>query len=446
MFSISGGLMRVCGGWSRRDFLHVGALPIVGLGLPQVLQAPAAAAVPADQLSCIFVYLWGAPSHYESFDPKPDLPAEVRSRYKPIPTNVDGIQVSEHLPRLARQADLYTLVRCMHHDINIHPIAGHLAMTGIRTSAGLEGPNHGAVVSKFLEPRNALPTFVRVGKRLTDEPIVPTGQDGGFLGNTYQPFEVPDAKAPLDKIASLALPEGVTPSRMERRKTTLRLLDQFQSQVESAAAVTQAAAYQRALALVTAPEAKQAFDLGREPEALRDRYGRSDFGQNCLLARRLVESGVRFVQVNWSSHPVRDRGWDSHGSSFGGAVHNLHEFHLPTLDQSLSALFQDLKDRGMLEKTLVVVTGEFGRTMQINNSGGRDHWAGVYTSLLAGAGLRGGRAIGASDAQGVYPDGISASPEDLTMDIYRILGLDISNTLRQAQIVKDAPGIPGLLG
>ncbi len=159
-----------------------------------------------------------------------------------------------------------------------------------------------------------------------------------------------------------------------------------------------------------------------------------------------MESGVRFVQVNWSSHPVRDRGWDTHGANFGGAVHTMHDFHLPVLDQALSALIDDLRDRGMLERTLVVVTGEFGRTMQVNAQAGRDHWAGVYTSMLLGAGLRGGRVIGASDAEGQYPDGIHATPEDMTMDIYRMLGLDISNTLRQAQIVKDAPGIPGLLG
>ncbi len=445
MISITGGWKRDCGGWSRREFLRVGAIPALGLALPNALRAAAAAGGKRD-LSCVFIYLWGAPSQYETFDPKPDLPSEVRGRYRPIATPVDGLQVCEHLPRLAELAPRYTLVRSMHHDINIHPIAGHYAMTGLRTFAGFEGPNHGAVVSRFLPPRNVLPTFVRVGKRLTDEPIVPTGQDGGFLGNIYQPFEVSDAKLPLERIAALNLPDGVGPARMERRKDLLSALDSGVRRLDEQHTAAHDASYARAMSLVTSPEAKRAFDLSREPTPMRERYGPQDFQQNCLLARRLIEAGVRFVQVNWSSHPVRDKGWDSHGSNFGGAVSNLHSFHLPTFDRGLSTFISDMHDRGLLENTLVVVTGEFGRTLQVNGQEGRDHWAGVYTSMFLGGGLAGGRVIGASDARGEYPDSKSYSPADTSLEIYKMLGLDVSTTLRVANIVKDAPGIPELTG
>ena len=273
-----------------------------------------------------------------------------------------------------------------------------------------------------------------------DQPITPTGQDGGFLGNMYSPFRVADATQPLEKIASMTPPAGVTPQRAARRGRLYRTVQQFQRDVESDETVVLDSAYERAFALATSPRAKAAFDLSREPEAACDAYGRYPFGQGALMARRLVEAGVRFVQVNWREHPIRDYGFDNHGDNFN----KLQKHQLPQIDQTVTTLLGDLESRGILEKTLVFVTGEFGRTPKINGSAGRDHWPFCFSYLLAGAGIPGGRVIGASDRLAAYPVLDPVSPQQTAVSVFRRLGLDLDR-LQAERVIEQTDGIPHLL-
>lgn len=448
MIRLTSGQRQNCQGTSRRDFLQVGALSFLGLTLPQLVQRRAeAASSQGNDVNCIFIFLWGGPSHHETFDPKPNAPEDIRSRYKAIPTSVDGVTICEHLPRLARMAKHYTLIRNLTHSQSLHPMGAHFALTGHNMApGGTEYPNHGAVLARYLGPRQALPPFIRIGKVLIDQPIDPTGQGGGFLGSAHQPFGVVKPRDPIEKMAAFSLPEGVTPRRMGRRQRIFQALDELQADGETDRLRARDVAYERAFSLVTSPEAKGAFDLSQEPPKLREEYGDSDFGQGCLMARRLVSAGARLVQVNWSGHPVVDQGWDTHSATFGGSVHNLHKFHLPVLDQGVGTLIRDLADRGMLEKTLVVITGEFGRTPKVEPTGGRGHWPGVYSSIMLGAGIPGGRVIGESDPHGAYPETRGYSPEDRTVEIYRLLGMDTRQRLRRDLIVSTAAGIPELYG
>lgn len=448
MFRLLSGWQRTCQGITRRELMRVGALGMITL--PELLRLQAAGAADAsNDRSCIFIFLWGGPSHLETFDPKPEAPAEVRGPFGAVDTPVPGIRLCEHLPNLAKLADRYTLIRCMHHDNVNHPQAATYALTG-NFSPTTEYPNHGSTVARFLPQRGALPAFIRVGRSLYDSAGKVTGEGGGFLGSGYAPFTVEDPTQPLDRIASLNLPEGVSLARLERRRALFRALDRLCAGMESGLAAGKDAAYRKAFDLVLSPEARRAFDLSREPAAIRERYGfdrvkncETTFGQCCLAARRLIEAGARFVQVNWSNQS-NHHGWDYHNEGTGGTVKDYARWHLPILDRALSALLLDLEQRGLLEKTLVIAVGEFGRTPKLNSAGGRDHWATVYTALIAGAGIPGGRAIGASDRLGAEPDGIVCRPENMTMSIYELLGLDIAQTLRNARIVADAPGIPGL--
>ncbi len=448
MLSLWNGTARTCAGVSRRKLLQAGTITAAGLSLPQWLAARAAGAAADRGMACIFIFLWGGPSHHETFDPKPAAPSDVRGPFGCIPTKTDGLQISEHLPHLARQSRLFTVIRNMSHTVDAHPDAGTYTLTGRIATAGLRYPNLGATVAKFSGPRGAVPPFVRSSPDLFDLLAPPQGQDGGFLGNAYGPFAVNDPTLPLEQIASFSPPAQVSLGRVERRQALLAHLDEACRRIESRDTVTADAAYERAFALVTSPEAKQAFDLSRESPAVRDRYGRNkfgttSFGQSCLMARRLVQAGVRFVQVNWS-YDSHYPGWDFHGGGKERIV-VLKDDHLPQLDRTLSALLTDLDDRGLLEKTLVVAVGEFGRTPKINGGAGRDHWPFCYSALVAGGGVPGGRVLGASDATGAYPDGPGVTPEALASSIYRIMGLDVGVALREASVVRDSTGIPGLM-
>jgi uncharacterized protein DUF1501 len=453
MFRLVSGPWWSGSGWRRRELLRVGALGMITL--PDLLRLQAANATPPSRvgerdISCIFLFLWGGPSQHETFDPKPESPAEVRGPFNAIETSVPGIRICEHLPRLAKQADRYALIRCMHHENAVHPQAATYALTG-SFSPTTEHPNHGSTVARFTRQDGAVPTFVRVGRDLYDSAGKVTGQNGGFLGSGVSPFLVEDPTQPVDKIASLALPQNISMGRMERRRSLYAALDRLSEEMESEGTTGKDAAYRKAFDLVLSPEAKKAFDITQEPKAVRDRYGydrvkscETTFGQCCLAARRLIEAGARFVQVNWSNQS-NQHGWDYHSNGTGGVMKDYGRWHLPILDQALSALLQDLDERGLLEKTLVVAVGEFGRTPKMNGDGGRDHWPNVYSALIAGAGIPGGRVIGQSDRLGGEPEGPVCRPEDMTMSIYRLLGLDVALTLRDARIVGDAPGIPNLL-
>jgi hypothetical protein len=436
-----------CDGVSRRAFLQIGAAGFLGLTLPGLFaaQKSLAAGQRDNERAVILVFLWGGPPHQDTFDMKPDAPQEIRGQFTPIKTNVPGIAICEHLPLLAKIADRYTLIRSATHDQTVHAQASHYTLTGNKIAPGREAPNIAAVVNKFLPPRSALPASFHIGPRMYDTPgNGPIGQDGGFLGNASAPFRIVDALAPVEKLAALTPPNGLTGDRLNLRHELFRVVDGFQRRIESGDTHIYDAAYEKAFTLVTSPEAKRAFDLTQEPAALRERYGMTQFGQGLLLARRLVEAGTRLVQVNWRAHPINDdvdkMGFDNHGDNF-----NRCKRQLPELDKSLSALIEDIYRRGLDKKTLVLVTGEFGRT-PVNGAAGRDHWPFVYSFLITGGGIAGGRVIGASDARAAYPVSAPVTPEDTYMELCRFLGMDVSQKLREARIVRDAPGIPGLFG
>jgi len=434
-----------CSGVSRRELLQVGAATAAGLSLPDALRGRAAAAAAPD-VNCIFFFLWGGPSQHETFDPKPEAPPEIRGPFAPIPTAVAGLQFCEHLPRLAKLAGRFTTIRCLHHGNDLHHLAAGMALSGQLAQQGLRPPNHGAVVERF-GPRagSALPPSVRIGPYLLDCAGDGQGQDGGFLGGAYSPFAISDPREPLEKLASLVTPPQVGGGRMSRRRSLLGRVDAIQRRVEGGDTRTRDAAYSKAFALITSPQAKRALDLGQEPEWIRERYGDSLPGRGLLMARRLVEAGARYVQVNWSQY-VAMTGWDTHGTgeNMGGTIPQMKEFLLPTLDRVASTLFEDLEQRGLDRNTVVVVAGEFGRTPRINKIGGRDHWPAVYPALLYGAGVPRGVVIGGSDGEGAYPEGERCTPEDLALTLYQLLGLDVA-PLRAAEIVRAAAGIPGLI-
>ncbi|MGE0606117.1 MAG: DUF1501 domain-containing protein [Pirellulales bacterium] len=426
---------------SRREFLQVGAAGALGLSLPGLLRAQEAGLADGDNdISVILLFLWGGPPQQDMFDLKPKAPDGIRGLYQPIATRTPGIQICELLPQLAQTSDLYTIVRSATHNDTEHPRAAHYMMTGNQIIRGQQYPNMGASVACFAQRQNPIGSVV-IGPRLVDSPITPNGQDGGFLGNIYAPFRVADALAPPEKIAVMTPPASVTDERAARRQRLFGTVEDFQRHVESSDTAAFDAAYQRAFALATSSAARQAFDLSQEADALRDRYGRYSFGQGALMARRLVESGVRFVQVNWREHPINDNGFDNHGDNFN----KLKNIQAPQVDQTLSALLADLRDRGRLDKTLVLVTGEFGRTPKINAAAGRDHWPFVFSYVIAGAGIPGGRVIGASDQFAAYPAHTPVSPENTIASVFKLVGLDLEQ-LHKHKVIEESEGIPGLFG
>jgi hypothetical protein len=381
---------------------------------------------------------------------KPDQSEEIRGMWRPIPTSAPGIRVVEHLPRFAKQMHRITQVRTMFNDAPDHPEGAAIALSGFRFIPGKpdkEGPHLGSVIAKFAKPASSLPQYVVLGREIWDNGARVPGQYGGFLGGAYGPFRVEDPRVSVDKLPSLRLPSDVTPARFGRRETMRELLDRFQRHVETRDTRSYDTSVEQALGLLTSPDAKRAFDLSQEPDALREKYGDTFFGQSCLAARRLVQSGVRYVQVNWSRHPGADglEGWDVHGN-FGGFLTDYPKKHFPNFDQTASALLDDLDDRGMLENTLVIFGTEFGRSPKINKYGGRDHWPSCYTVQFAGAGVEGGRVIGGSDAQGAYPATEAYGPRNMLMSVYQHMGLDTAGELRVAGIVDQDPPIRGLFG
>jgi hypothetical protein len=427
---------RNCGGWTRREWLRLGALGSLGLSLGDLLrlESHAAAERRAPATSVILLWLWGGPSHLDTFDLKPKAPSEYRGPYAPIPTNVPGIEICELLPQLADRADRYAILRSLHHASNDHGVAGTIGLTGsIAGAASLSGQvlpgevqaAYGSVVSRVLGFEPAMPRFVAMGGNLHQGKRRITGEGGGTVGSLYDPFRLDyDAQAGV-KIPQLDLIEGQSRDGLASRRALQTSLNQLADHVQqSPGAERMDQFYRQAYALLTSPQARQVYDLDQEPEALRLRYGRFRFGQCCLLARRLVEAGVRFVQVNWSAHvePVEDTGdggWDMHDRYF----QQYQDRHSWMLDQSLAALLDDLADRGLLDETVVVAVGEFGRTPKINGKAGRDHWNDCYSGLVAGGGLRVGQVIGASDRRAEYPASRPMTPADLFTTVLHQLGI-----------------------
>jgi hypothetical protein len=411
--------VRLGGRISRRALVYAG-----GLG----------AASRRSARSIILLWLWGGPSHLDTFDPKPQAPVEYRGPFGPIATRVPGIQISELLPQLAARADRFALVRSLHCRSNDHGIAGTIGLTGSDAGGmslggqvvpGPLAPAHGAVVSKVLGFTASMPRFVALGGPLHQGKRPIRGEGGGPLGPLHDPLRADYDPGQGVKLPQLDLIDGHSADLLADRQRLRQVLDGQLRALERWPAIDRLDQFrQQALGLLTSPQARQVFDLAREPQALRRRYGMFRFGQCCLLARRLVEAGVRLVQVNWSSHvePVEDTGdggWDMHDRNF----QQLEDRHAWMLDQALAALLDDLLERGLLAETIVVAVGEFGRTPRINEKAGRDHWERCYSGLVAGGGLRGGQVVGASDARGELPVDQPVTPADLFRTLLHQMGI-----------------------
>jgi hypothetical protein len=425
---------------SRRELLGLGGLSALGLGLPQLfagrsaLASAGAAARPARAKSVILLFMLGGPAHQDTWDLKPDAPAEVRGTFQPARTRVPGVFISEHLPHLARRMDKLALVRSVTHADNNHSTGGYTMMTGRPSPRPLEGalpsasdyPHIGAIAAKYLPARNSLPPYVILPDRAyNDGGITWPGQGGGFLGKKYDPFIIAsNLTKPAFSVDALDLPAGMTADRFDRRR---RLLDEMGKNWRPgsgpAGDARIGAAYERALALLGSPEVRKAFDLGQESAKVRQSYLMNNFGQGCLMARRLVEAGVPLITVNWNravgSAPQSPH-WDTHGNNFN----QLKDVLLPSVDGAIATLLDDLSARGLLEETLVVWMSEFGRTPKINGNAGRDHYGRCNSIWFAGAGVRGGQVIGSSDRTASAPHDSPIAPADVTATILEALGLD----------------------
>jgi uncharacterized protein (DUF1501 family) len=397
-----------CEGVSRRDLLRTGTLPFFGLTLPQLLALRAEAKDRRSRAdSVILLWLAGGPSHLDTFDPKPEAPTEIRGEFGAIDTAADGIQLSEHLPLTAAVMNRVALVRSVASSIAAHDQASQYMLTGYRPIPTLAYPSYGAVAARELGSRNHLPPYVGI-------PNAGRAGQSGFLGAGYSAFVAGNPAQRNFQVRDVAPARTVSPERLERRRRFAeRLGEQFAAEVAHPDVPATNQFYEQAFDLINSSRARDAFDLQQESDADRERYGATALGQGALLARRLVEAGSRFVTVSRG-------GWDTHQNNF----RTLAERLLPELDRGYSALVSDLHDRGMLDRTLVILMGEFGRTPRVNARGGRDHWARCRTVALAGAGIRGGQAIGKSDEQAGAPAERPVMVEDLAATLYEALGID----------------------
>lgn len=416
-----------CDGFTRRDLMRVGGLTALGLGLGDLFriqravaaEGPTATPKPTAK-SCVLIWLDGGPSHLETFDLKPDAPAEVRGPLEAISTKVPGVAISECLPKTAAMLDEIAIIRSMTSPLGEHNFGTHYLMTGYKPTPVLEYPTFGSVLAQVrsqpgvLPPHVAVPNFRVGGGKLTG---------GGYLPSPTRPFSVGgDPAKPDFQVRDMDFYKGLDLTRLDRRRTFVNALDSFNQAVDQSSATIGDPDLERAFRLITSPEAKSAFNLSDEPPSVRKRYGGKSIGQCCLLARRLIERGVSFVTVN-------NRGWDTHNDLYtrlkeGYTGAKVGVGLIPSLDLALTALIGDLNERGMLDETLIVVMGEFGRTPKLNTAGGRDHWPRVFSTVLAGGGVQGGQVIGASDAVGEGPKDRPVTPSDLAATIYTLLGID----------------------
>ena len=389
----------VCQGISRRSFLQAGLTVPFAASLAHLAAAEAPKAK-----SVLLLWLWGAPSHLDTFDPKPNAQAEFRGPFSTIATKTPGVRFSELLPRSAARSDRFALIRSNKNHHGGHLEAGTIGLTGAAAASEGLAPNFGAVIARQ-RGTNQLPPFMAIGRGNPRDVVgVMKGYGGGNWGKVYDPFLVNCSDTGSVDIPSLQLLDGLTPQHLQDRRSLLAELDGMRRKVDNGDLQKWDATNQRAYALLTSPDARKALDLTREDAKTRAAYGRTAFGQSCLLARRLVEARVPYVQVNWSQYveamtPNCDFGWDTHIYNFEMLADRL----VPIFDRVYNALLDDLQQRGLLEKTLVVAMGEFGRTPRINGMASRDHWPNCYFSLWAGAGIQGGRVIGESDRTGSEP-------------------------------------------
>jgi hypothetical protein len=426
---------------SRRRLLQIGGLGYLGLNLAGLWQAEAAQAAhpsgprsAARIQSCILIFYYGGPSHLDTWDLKPNAPAEVRGEFKPSATRVPGVRISEHLPLCARVMDKLAVVRSLHHPMRNHNAAAVEALCGRTPLKGdlellADDPNsfpcYGSALTSLTAGARNMPAHVALPHVMYNVVVLP-GQTAGFLGAAANPFQVTqDPNEPDFRISELELPADLPLARLEDRRSLLALLDAQTARAE-AGAPAMTAFQKKALQLLRSEEVRRAFDLTRESARLRERYGRNKLGQSLLLARRLVEAGGRFVNVNDKVHNGQLTNWDSHENNFARLKNDL----LPPADRALSALVEDLEARGLLASTLVVALAEFGRTPRINPAGGRDHWPDCYSLVLAGGGVQGGSTYGASDRLGAYPATDPVTPGDLAATLFWRFGLDPTLEIR----------------
>lgn len=411
---------------SRRTVLQTASAGLVSVGLPS---SSSASSKPAK--SVLIVFLTGACSHHDTFDPKPEAPAEVRGQFSTIATSVPGMLVCEHLPRLAACADKYALVRTLSHGDNNHLMSTHHVLTGAvqpgaffdKVASRDDWPNYAGALA-YLRPRSdGIPSGVNLPTFLMGAPLTWPGQHAGLLGPRFDPWQiVGDPNHPDFKVDSVRLSDGVTTQRLDQRRRLLSELDRSRTSLDTEGVRRATHDQELAFSVLTSSRFAEAFRLDREANEVRDRYGRNPTGQSLLLGRRLVEAGVPVVQVNVGGV----QSWDHHAAIFT----TLKDRWLPIVDQGVAALLDDLSASGMLENTLVAMFGEFGRTPKINDQAGRDHWGPCFFGLFAGAGVRGGQVIGRSDAIGAYPVTAAYSPDDLGATIYHVLGVSPEAEIR----------------
>lgn len=426
---------QTCGGIHRRAFVQAGLSTVLGLSLADLLRTQANGnSLAGSARSVLLLWLWGGPPHLDTWDPKPDAPLEYRGPFTPIATRVPGTRVCELFPEIAKLADQFTILRSLHTTSNDHGVAGTIGLTGSQSGAlnlggaalpGGTRPATGSVVARVRTAGAKLPPFMVIGGKLHQGKKPITGEGAGPLGAMYDPFRLVYDPTEGTQVPALQLPADLPPERLGDRRELLRALSQLSRHADDLRAARALDEYRaQALAMLLSPDARKMFDLSQEPPAVVERYGRTRFGQSCLLARRLVEHGVPFVQVNWSDHveaeeDAGDGGWDHHYRNF----QLMQDRHAPWLDQTYAALLTDLRERGLLERTLVVAVGEFGRSPKINDKAGRDHWEHCYSALVAGGGTRGGRVLGASDARGERPHDRPLTPADLAATIHHVVGI-----------------------
>lgn len=432
-----------CAGIRRRDCLQLGLTTLLGGGLASALRAREAGNAPAAAAkACILIWQDGGPTHFETFDPKPNAPAEIRGEFKPTPTTLPGVHFSEHLTKLAGMTDRLAVVRSIRHDQGNHGAGNHYLMTGAppRIPVGCGAfvsfhPSMGSVTAAEKGAPPGLPAYFSL-------PSMTRSGGPNFLGAKYAPFVVPnDPNAASFKVRDVVLPEGLTGDRFATRtdlRSEVDTLRRFTDKATADPAVALDDHYRQAYDLMNSKEAQTAFDIGKEAPKTRDRYGRNSFGQRLLLARRLVEAGVPFITIH-------DGGWDHHTNLFESLRNRL-----PKWDNSVAALIADLADRGMLDSTLVIALGEFGRTPQVSKDGGRDHWANAMSVLFAGGGTPGGQVVGATDPKGYAAVERVLSPENFVSTVYSKLGIDPNKILfntqgRPAHLVSDPTPIKELM-
>ncbi len=438
---------------SRRSVLTIGGMGLLGLTMPKWLAADVASKA-LKAKSVIFLYQFGGPSHLDTFDPKPNAPEGVRSHYGVIDTAAPGVRICDQLPKMAAVMDKVTLLRTVYHDMKNHNSASYYALTGqrppvdyirLRDSLDLM-PAYGSVVDSVAPVAAGLPTFVSLPYVIRDGEITP-GQHASFLGKAHDPLLITDDPNRTDfQLPELSLPANLSVDRLADRKALQDIIGKQTKLLEYAPAARGLDQYyDKALSMLTSPKVREAFNLSGESAKLRDQYGRTTYGQSCLLARRLVETGVKFVTVYYAysiGGRRKEDGWDTHGFDNTRMYPILKDYHLPLLDQTLPTLLNDLDDRGLLDSTLVVWMGEFGRTPKINANISRDHWPGCYTVLLAGGGAKRGFVHGESDKNAAYPDRDPVQLDDLAATMFQLLGINPQDELHD-RLNRPRPISPG---